>query len=919
MKYQFDWKKYASLARQMAAEGCVLVRNENHALPIKKGEKVSLFGRIQNHYYKSGTGSGGMVNAPYVVSIADGLEACEGITLNQELKRVYAVWEAENPFDEGTGWAGEPWCQKEMTVTEEVVKAAAACSELAVVVIGRTAGEDKDNSAVSGSYLLSGEEEQLLSVVCRTFDRVAVVLNVGNIIDMSWVERYQPQAVLYIWQGGMEGGNAAADVLSGKVNPCGRLADTIAADISDYPSSADFGDDDENIYKEDIYTGYRYFETVAKDKVIYPFGFGLSYTEFETKIVEFKETNGDFSLSVEVKNSGSCAGKEVVQVYLCPPQGVLGKPLRSLAAYGKTRELAPGEKEILEFSVKAYGYASFDEDGKTGNPSCYVLEHGTYLVYAGSNVREAEKAGEFVISETKVLERLCSALAPVKEYSRMKPASDENSGFYMTEETVPRRRIAPAQRKAEQVLTEVPYTGDLGFKLADVKAGKVDMVTFLSQLSNKDLICISRGEGMNSPKVTPGTAAAFGGVTERLLGFGIPAACCTDGPSGLRMDCGTKAFSLPSGTCIACSFNTELACELYEMQGLEMRKNKIDILLAPGMNLHRNPLNGRNFEYFSEDPYLTGKMAEAEIKGLGHYGVTGSLKHFAGNNQEHRRHFVNGVVSERALRELYLKGFEIAVKEGGAYCVMSTYGPVNGIWTAGSFDLITHILRGEWGFQGLVMTDWWAKINDEGQPGTIQNTAAMIGAQNDVYMVTENSEKNSNQDNTAEALAAGRISRNELARNAANICGVILRSPVMERICGEEEEWEVLNEVKTEGSEAEILQFAEVSGSELSLDVTGLSATRGSSGIYALNLPNRGDYEITFTMKSNAGELAQMPISVYWNNQLEGILTMNGTGGERIKKTLRVGTGVAIENYLKLYFGETGVVIEKLQIAKTEK
>ena len=261
---------------------------------------------------------------------------------------------------------------------------------------------------------------------------------------------------------------------------------------------------------------------------------------------------------------------------------------------------------------------------------------------------------------------------------------------------------------------------------------------------------------MCSPKATPGIASAFGGVTDSLKAFGIPVAGCSDGPSGIRMDCGTIAFSLPNGTLLACTFNPELVEQLYEMEGMELRKNQIDTLLGPGMNIHRNPLNGRNFEYFSEDPCVAGTMAAAQLKGMGKYGVTGTIKHFAGNNQEFKRHDANGVVSERALREIYLKGFEIAVKEGHAYSIMSTYGPINGIWTAGSYDLLTTILRKDWGYQGMVMTDWWAKMNEEGEEGSQSNTIPMVRAQNDVYMVVSDSASNSANDNTMEGLAANR-------------------------------------------------------------------------------------------------------------------------------------------------------------------
>jgi len=280
-RYAIDWEAYARLAREAAAEGAVLLKNDKQVLPLKEGERLAVFGRIQFDYYKSGTGSGGMINTRYVVGILDALKE-EKLVLNQKLEQVYREWRREHPFDKGCGWAQEPWSQQEMPLDDDVVREAAAESDTAMVIIGRTAGEDKDAKSERGSYFLSEEEEEMLRQVCGAFGRVIVVLNVGSIIDMKWVETYQPQAVLYAWQGGMEGGHAVADVLMGRVSHCGKLADTIASSVEDYPSFANFGGDEGDRYEEDIYVGYRYFETFApaREKVLYPFGFGLSYTSF---------------------------------------------------------------------------------------------------------------------------------------------------------------------------------------------------------------------------------------------------------------------------------------------------------------------------------------------------------------------------------------------------------------------------------------------------------------------------------------------------------------------------------------------------------------------------------------------------------------------------------------------------------------
>ena len=919
MKYTLDYEKYAELARRVAAEGSVLLRNEDGVLPLQKGQKVSIFGRTQFEHYKSGTGSGGMVNAPYVTNITDSLKEDGTVQVNEVLEAQYREWLKDHPFDIGEGWAMEPWNQEEMPVSEELTRQAAEQSDLAIVVLGRTAGEDKDNSAAEGSYLLTAAEEEILRNVCNAFARTIVVLNVGNIMDMKWVDRYQPQAVLYVWQGGQEGGRATVDVLTGKVNPGGKLSDTIAEDIEDYPSTENFGDPVENFYTEDIYVGYRYFETFARDKVKYPFGFGLSYTRFQTESMGLAVQGTEATVIEKVTNVGGMSGRETIQVYVEAPQGKLGKPLRQLAAYAKTEELKPGASEELILKAELTELASYDDSGVTGHKSCYVLEAGDYIFYVGTDVRSAREVGRVTLAELQVVRTATEALAPVQAFKRLRPFFfGENDHAIANWEDVPLRTIDLAERILRERPTQSEYVGDQGWKLADVYDKKITPEQFLTQLSDEDLICMTRGEGMCSPKVTPGTA--FGGVTDGLQQFGIPVACCSDGPSGIRMDCGTMAYALPNGTLLACTFDPELVEELYEMEGMELRKNKIDSLLGPGINIHRNPLNGRNFEYFSEDPYLTGTMAAAQLKGMGKYGVTGTIKHFACNNQEFKRHDANAIVSERALREIYLKGFEIAVKQGGAYSIMSTYGPVNGLWTAGSYDLLTTILRKEWGYQGIVMTDWWAKINEEGESGSKSQTVPMVRAQNDIYMVTADAASNSNKDNTAEGLADGRLTRAQLMRNAANICCFLLRSVAMERLLGREEEecTELHSPVSTEGAgdSGQVLARLELpepkTGEEIELPLEKLSTKKGTGAVYQLRFPKIGRYELVFRMSSTLGPLAQLPISVFLNNTLQQTVTINGTEGKVVEQSVTLAIRQDGEKYMKLYFGESGIDMHRM-------
>lgn len=906
-KYIVNWDKYAKIARKAAAEGAVLLRNENKALPIRRGEKVSVFGRIQLDYYKSGTGSGGKVHTRYVTSILDGLKNYPAIQLNENLLHIYEAWCKEHPFDLGMGWAAEPWCQEEMPLTEEMVKEAADTSNVAIIVIGRSAGEDKDNAAEEGSYLLTALEEDMIAKVCGQFDRVAIVLNVGNIIDMKWVEKYQPQAVVYTWQGGMEGGNAVADILTGAVNPSGKLTDTIAWDITDYPSTEGFGDPSEVVYKEDIYVGYRYFETFAKDKVLYPFGFGLSYTTFKIRAKLLAEKDDGMEIKVSVTNTGTLEGREVVQVYVTKPQGKLGQPVKELVGYKKTSLLAPDETEKLIIPVKKYMLASYDDSGVTGFPYAYVLEAGEYEITVGNSVRDEAAHLFFEVKETKKIVQCKQALAPVKEFDRMRSLDGK-----LTFEKAPLRAYDLKERMKKKRPECKAYTGDQGIRLSMVYDKQASLEDFLAQIEDKQLSYMMKGEGMCSPKVTPGTAAAYGGVTDELVTFGIPTMCCSDGPSGIRMDCGTKAFSLPNGTCLACTFDTKLNERLYRMEGLELRKNQIDSLLGPGMNIHRNPLNGRNFEYFSEDPYLTGTIGAAQLKGLHKWGVTGTIKHFATNNQEFKRRQLNAVVSERALREIYLKGFEIAVKEGKALSIMTTYGALNGIWTAGNYDLLTTILRKEWKFKGMVMTDWWADVNEEGGEQSITNLYPMVRAQNDTFMVTGNAVEN--EDNILEGLEQGLITRAELVRNAANICRTAMKLHSMDRFLDrvdDEEKEDIASQAKEDEMNFE-LEFQNMDENP-NLDVANLDTSAGASALFGLETRHGAEYRLKMKMRAKGGAVAQVPVTVSLDGSILFTETLKGNE-EWVEKIHEPVISFGKNHYLKLFFGEGGMEIAEITL-----
>lgn len=899
-----DWDRYIEKAVQTVAEGIILLQNRDNALPLDVSEEIALFGRIQLHYYKSGTGSGGMVNVSKVTGLVEGLIEA-GVKLNEELLSVYKKWDDENPFNPGAGWGTEPWSQEEMPLEDEFVKKISSQCSTAVIVIGRTAGEEQDNREEPGAYLLSDTEKNMITKVRANFRKMIVLLNTGGIMDTLFIESCNPDALAMIWQGGMTGGTGTAAVLTGKISPSGKLPDTIAYKISDYPSDRNFGDTVRNFYAEDIYVGYRYFETFAKESVHYPFGYGLSYTTFDVNVTN----SSDNLVEVKVKNTGDFSGKEVVQIYCEAPQGQLGKAARVLCGFKKTRELKPGEDEIIRIDFSLSDIASYDDSGATGNRFCFVLEAGDYNIYTGTDIRNAVFTETINIPQTVVTEKLTQCLAPVMPFKRIKPLKDSEGNFTVTEEDVPLLENDEQKKRLADIPDEIPYTGDCGIKLADVLDGKNTMDEFIAQLSDYDLSCIIRGEGMGSPKVTAGTASAFGGVSENLKNFGIPCGCCADGPSGMRLDCGIKAFSLPIGSMIASTFNPELVTELFEMTGAELAQTKVDCLLGPGMNIHRHPLNGRNFEYFSEDPLLTGKMACAELIGMHRSGSEGTIKHFCGNNQETKRLETDSVISERALREIYLKGFEMAVKQADAGSVMTTYGSVNGLWTAGSYDLTTSILRKEWGFEGMVMTDWWADINERGCRQRKNNFAAMAMAQNDVYMVCSDSEKN--DDNTLEYLEKGILKRSELQRNAANICRFLMNSNAMKYFTDRYEPFEVINRPEEDkGSDAPVVLYELDKELEIPLDM--VCTDRGCVYCYELTITTPGCYKISLSAHSDQGEVAQIPVTYFNNGTVCTSFTFSGTNG----RTVVMDRDVCMYsrfNTIRFYFAQSGLRMESIK------
>ena len=874
-------EEFAQKSKEAATEGIVLLKNEGGMLPLTQEDKISVFGRPQIEYYRSGTGSGGAVNVEYATNILDGFEN-SNLNIDETLVEKYKNWLKDHPFDNGGGgWACEPWFQKDMPIDEAFAKEQAAKTNKALYIIGRTAGEDKDNAIWQGSYILTDEEKENLRNITKAFDNVCIVLNVSNIIDLSWIndEEYNGsiKSVIIVWQGGMEGGTAVVDVLSGAETPSGKLADTIAYSIEDYPSTKNFGNEFKNLYEEDIYIGYRYFETFAPDKVQFEFGYGLSYTTFDIETQTVKEKTDSIELNVKVTNTGDkFAGKEVVQVYYEAPQGELGKPARELIAFAKTKKLAPGESQELTLEFKISDMASYDDSGVTGHKSCYVLESGEYNIYVGNSVKNLTKINTYNEEELVVVEELQEAMAPTEAINIMKPGKKNADGTYeVTYVPVSTQTVDMAKRISDNLPMDMPITGDMGITLQDVRDGKATLEKFVAQLSIEEMAIIIRGEGMSNPRVTRGTASAFGGMSDSLFNYGIPAACCADGPSGLRME--GKATQLPIGTALSATWNTELVRELYTMEGQELYRNQVDTLLGPGVNIRRNPLNGRNFEYFSEDPFLSGKMSVSSTGGIKDGGAWGTIKHFALNGQESHRFKIDAVCSERAIREIYLKSFEMAVKEKTVMSIMTSYNPINGHWAASNYDLCTTILRKEWGYKGFVMTDWWAKMNDvvTGGKESNQDTRDMVRAQNDAYMVVNNNgaEINSNGDNTEAAIIEGRLTVGELQRASMNILRFILVAPVIER----------------ELIDTNVAEYFE-SASDAKYEVQKLANDakikfEGTDNA-TVEIDEDAEYTIIVHISSPLPNLSQCTVNVHTNDKVMVVIQTSGTDGKWITQKL---------------------------------
>ena len=760
-------KEMSDACRRAGAEGTVLLKNDG-VLPLRKTGSTAFFGRVQRDYFYVGYGSGGDVNPDYLVSPMDALEARGDIAYDKALADRYRLWCQAN-VPPVMDWAQWPTCHPEMALEEEAIQAAAQRNDAAVVILGRAMGEAMDNRPEPGGYYLTEEEKALVAQVTAAFRKVCVVVDAGNIMDLSWVEEYPIGALVYAFQGGMESGNALMDVLYGDAQPGGRLTDTVPRHYEDAPTYGHFGGRDFNEYREDIYVGYRYYETFAQDKVLYPFGFGLSYTSFRVESAA-AAWHTSWDLRIQVTNTGSRPGRQVVQVYVEAPQGKLGKAARVLADYWKTPELAPGQSAEASLWIDLNDLASFDDSGVTGHPYAYVLEAGTYRLYVGTDVRSAGLAGRLFVEEQVLTAQLESQCSPTQDFPRLHPR-EEGGRLVPGFEPVPRAESRRKDQVLENLPEPIPFTGDLGISFRDVCKGTHGMDDFIAQLTAEELNALCKGEGqMDSPLGTKGNAGMLGGTTQSLRDKGLPTLTTTDGPSGIRLCCYTAL--LPCGTALASSWDVKAVEALGHLFGQEMVRKGSDILLGPGLNIHRDPLCGRNFEYYSEDPLLSGTVAAAMVRGIQSVpGRSACVKHFACNNQEENRNRNDSRLSQRALREIYLRGFEICLRDAAPLCLMTSYNQINGIWGHYQYELVTGILRREWGYDGLVMTDWWMQPCTDPDFPELWNDAYRLRAQVDVLMPGGNAFGDPTMDPSAlESLRKEKgLTLGEMQRSAKNV------------------------------------------------------------------------------------------------------------------------------------------------------
>ena len=789
------------IARKIAEESIVLLKNADHILPLKEKKEIAFFGRTQIGTLYSGNGSGGA----NIAGCGTILEECEkrGIKPESLLKEFYEYKASaeqvteEDEFDwtkvsemVNSGIMYEIFGKykaplDEYDVPETLIFQVAEKTDTAIFVIGRNSGGEECDRHLPEDYYLTRSEESLLKDICTHFANVVIVLNVNGLIDLSWMKKYASiKSLLFIGIPGEEGASALAGILTGEINPSGKLAVTIAEHYEDYPSADHFSWDKEHlenildyesyglsseengstgftkspvtVYWEDIYTGYRYFDTFGK-QVLYPFGYGLSYTAFAISDALVKKQNGGILVTADVKNIGEMSGKEVIQIYLSkvyPAEGV-ERPYQELKGFEKTSDLAPGEKEQVKIWIPWRELAVYDEER-----AAWVIESGDYLLKMGKSSRDTFVKGLICVEKTILAEQCTNCLnitecnnGKIEFLTQKENDAEMASVLNITEQNkdVSGQNIIFVTPEDVHDVQENRKCGKETISKAETTVSEREKERNLAELSIKELaaLCVGYGPGTpfaavgdrsdpstifddeGKPMTTNSHPTGYPGyVSPAIEEKGIKSVFYKDGPAGIG------GVAWPTEMLIACSFDKKLWQMFGDAVGKECEEQQVNVWLAPAVNLHRNPLCGRNFEYFSEDPYLTGVCACEITKGVQNSRpVIVCPKHFAANEQETFRRgnagknvdAVDSILTERALREQYLKPFEMLVKDAGIACIMTSFNKINGSFSGGSHDLCTHILREEWGFEGAVVTDW-------GDMDMVVDGADAVAAGNDIVM-----------------------------------------------------------------------------------------------------------------------------------------------------------------------------------------
>lgn len=682
-------KRYAAhdeAALQAAREGMVLLKNEDRVLPLPEDQLLNCFGGGQHMFRLSPTGAS-LINPRWRPTFHEAVAEHSRFRVNRELADYY----------QNLG-AGAP--------NAEVLRRAREQSDTALIFITRHSGEMQDNRPTKGQYYLTDAEEEMLRVVTETFPKTVVILNIGHPIDLRWLRRYPVQGVIYTGLAGMLSACALVEILDGRTNPSGHLSITLAWDYPDNPANENFvtlgenekclGESEKGVrlyYAEDIYMGYRYFDTFGKS-VAFPFGFGMSYTDFAISPGHVSWENGTVTAAVTVENTGTAAGKQVVQLYASAPDGRLEKPGHVLIDFAKTRLLQPGEREELKFRADEKRFASFDEEN-----GAWILEKGEYRFCMGTALGAWAEEECISLAQDKMLCRVEHLGCPVETFPRLTKAQPTVQNLSCMVERG--EQIAAAARKAPYQPEPLRKQEGKTVKWSEVLADPTLLEPFVAQLTTDELCTLNVNAG---PQWLMPWQSGAAGHTAALKKYGLPSYTVADANAGWNLNKPNIGF--PASSVIASTFNREIAYMVGKVIGDEGRELGMIQNLGPGMNLQRATLNGRNPEYFSEDPVLAGIMAGFHSQGLEDSGVGSCYKHLFCNNSELCRKASHSIVSERALRELYFKAFEVAFSVHKPIAVMTAYNALNGIYPAESAELLQGLVREEWGFDGYIMTDW---------------------------------------------------------------------------------------------------------------------------------------------------------------------------------------------------------------------